>query len=85
MQTNPHPDPNFYSNIRDETACINKYAPVRKLSLSLFCIQVKHNRVDNVTALVKIEVILQCSKPRAPPLLALFMAIDLCASNSLII
>ena len=28
MQTNPH-------NIRDETACINKYAPVRKLSLKL--------------------------------------------------
>ena len=23
MQTNPYPDPNFYSNICDETACIN--------------------------------------------------------------
>ena len=27
MQTNPYTDPNFYSNIHDETACINKYAP----------------------------------------------------------
>ena len=26
MQTNPYPDPDFYSNIHDETACINKYA-----------------------------------------------------------
>ena len=33
IQTNPYPDLiiNFYSNIRDETACINKYTPVRKL------------------------------------------------------
>ena len=30
--TKPYPDPNFYSKIRDETACINKYTPVRKLS-----------------------------------------------------
>ena len=30
---NPYPDLlKFYSNIRDETACINKYPPVRKLS-----------------------------------------------------
>ena len=29
MQTNP----NLYSNSLDETACMNKYAPVRKLSL----------------------------------------------------
>ena len=27
MQTNPYPDTNFYSNIRDETAWINKYPP----------------------------------------------------------
>ena len=26
MQANPYPDPNFYSNKRDETASINKYA-----------------------------------------------------------
>ena len=32
MQTNHYPDPNLYSNIHDETECINKYAPVRKLS-----------------------------------------------------
>ena len=32
MLTNPYPDSNFYINIRDETACINKYAPLRKLS-----------------------------------------------------
>ena len=35
MQTNPYPDPNLYSNIRDETACINKYSPVRKLPQQL--------------------------------------------------
>ena len=28
IRTNPYPDP----NIRGETACINKYAPIRKLS-----------------------------------------------------
>ena len=33
MQTTPCRDTNFYNNnIRDETACMNKYAPVRKLS-----------------------------------------------------
>ena len=26
MQTDPYPDPNFYSNIRDETSRMNKYA-----------------------------------------------------------
>ena len=32
MQNNTYPDRFFYSNIRDEMACINKYASVRKLS-----------------------------------------------------
>ena len=36
MKTSSFPDPNFYSNIHDETACINKYTPVRKLSQSIF-------------------------------------------------
>ena len=31
-KTNPYRDPNFYSNIRNETACINKFGSVRKLS-----------------------------------------------------
>ena len=37
MQTNPYPDPNFYSNMYvNETACINKYTPVRNLSQDFF-------------------------------------------------
>ena len=31
MQTNFCPNPNSYSNIASEIACINKYTPVRKL------------------------------------------------------
>ena len=37
MQMNPYPDPNLYRNISNETVCINKYAPERKL-----CPEIKH-------------------------------------------
>ena len=32
MQPNPYRETDFYTNIRDEFACINKYVPARKLS-----------------------------------------------------
>ena len=35
MQTNPYPNSNSYSNTRNETAYINKYVPLGKLSQGL--------------------------------------------------
>ena len=42
----PYPDPNFYSNIRDETACINNYATVQKLYIPrASCVSVSDSRI----------------------------------------
>ena len=56
MQTNPYPDP----NIRGETACINKYVPIRKLSLKKLSTNLKkllfHEKVSQ-TELVCLNIV----------------------------